>query len=742
MSASVPPAEELDPPLWRTDRADPDRVALVTGLRSFAVAASTGELSWTRETRGAPFDWGGVYGQSLRLTGPWRLGIAFDGSTHGLADTLVRAMARRSRFESLHHLGEFDLLQTLVAPPDLPGVARRLELISQTDRPIEVGLRSAFRPFLAPLVVEGLRPIEYDLELRPAGWSMRAVGGEMRVEADRPPTRRLRDGVEAGSDRFRGPVEEWAEEFRVELAPRDHAAITLLLWGGEERAVAAEERDRGDALEDSAAWTPAAEALWAAWVTDTPTLRFPDAPELERGYELARGALRALYYAPEPGFRALRAGLPWYADAWGRDVAWMLPAVLWLNDAGWAEDTLRTIFRYQAGSRQPLVGAEAGELPMQVAPGPVFLFGTSDTTLYYPECLRRYVAHTGDVDGLAGDLREPLRRLAGWIDAKTDATTGLLRNGGEVEALRDATEGAGRVSFGIDAPDTTIWDSADRRDHAVDLQVLAVRAHRALADLAELRGEEADARAALLRADRLAATLPERYAWPEEDYLLDSVRSDGAPVRRLRPNALLAVVDGLLSAGGARAVVRRAARDDLTTPWGVRTLSAKDRAFDPGSYHEGPVWPIATAWAASAALRAGETALGVDYLRTVARMFAGEDGLANECYRGDAPVPRNSCCLLGFSVGPFLAALFDDLWGIRPDLARARVTVTPRFPPDWRHARAEHLRLGEGRLDLAWDEGTITATWSGSGPLRIDHPGGSATVVPYTAIRLAPAQSS
>jgi glycogen debranching enzyme len=208
------------------------------------------------------------------------------------------------------------------------------------------------------------------------------------------------------------------------------------------------------------------------------------------------------------------------------------------------------------------------------------------------------------------------------------------------------------------------------------------------------------------------------YPWADEGYLFDSIGSKG-PVRKVRPNALRAVSAGWFDPSFARSVVQRAARDDLTTPWGVRTLSNQHPSYDPHAYHDGQVWTIATAWAADAAFAAGEQDLGVAYLDTIAGRIEEEDGFANECYRGDRADPYNSCFLLGFSVAPFLTLLFERLWGLRVDAQRARLEVWPEFPMAWTSASLRQLTLGEGSVDLDWSPRQLVVHWSGPTPLTI-----------------------
>ncbi len=329
-----------------------------------------------------------------------------------------------------------------------------------------------------------------------------------------------------------------------------------------------------------------------------------------------------------------------------------------------------------------------------------------------------------------------------WGRGRVDPATGLFRHGGEAEAIDAATASLARVRYGIDSPDTTIWDSADRRDHAIDVQVLWWSTLCVTERLLSHAGDHARGDRCQKEAATLATALRTRYVRPDGGYLFDTVRR-GVPVDRVRPNALRAVSAGLLDGPTATRTVLSAAASDLTTPWGVRTLSSADPGYDAQAYHGGQVWSIATAWAADAAFAVGDRDLGLKYLRTLAARYAAESGWANECYRGDRAEPFNSCFLLGFSVAPFLCLLFERLWGIRIDALRQRVRVAPQFPVGWGAARLRHLRIGDGYLDLEWHPTQLTAKWSGPAPLTLEtvegeHAlGAGATVTLGTSVKQA-----
>ncbi len=704
----------------------PGTPRLLSSLSAAVVHDGTGDLELRREMRGAPTEWGAVIAQCVRLTGAWHLTLGDADERVGLPGTLVSAGLEGATWVSRHRWKGFELEHRFAAVDAFPGVVRTLRVQRPDGQPAVLTVRSAFAPFLLPVLVEGIRPRSFRLETEGEAVRIRQRGFGAVLRSDPLPDRLFRDGSSWIGGRYRGPLDELAAEYTLRLAPGSRAELRMILAGGLDRTIDSGREALDRLLVDPAAAATAVAAADRTWVEATPTLRFPDAPGLGRAYERARAGLRRLYSAPGDGLTGLVAGFPWYAALWGRDLAWMLWAVLWMGDFEWARRSIDSILKFQARSAIPVLGAAAGELPMQVSPGPTFLYGTSDTTLYFPLLMTRWREHSGA--SLPVEWGPAAAAAIGWGEARVDAATGLFRNGGEAEEILAATASLARVRYGINSPDTTIWDSTDRRAHAVDLQVLW---SRALAAGATLLADPADPRGARWRkeAGRVADLVRSRYLWREQEYLYDSIR-DGQPVLTVRPNALRAVSAGFLPPEVARAVVARAARPDLTSPWGVRTRSSDDPAYSPAAYHDGQVWTIATAWAADAALAVHDAELGVAYLETIAARYEAEDGGANECYRGDRPEPFDSCFLLGFSVAPFLTVLFERLWGIAVDARAPRLSVRPVFPSRWGAAALENLRIGEGSAALDWSPERLRIRWFGAAPLSVETDGGTATVSP------------
>ncbi|MEM0129504.1 MAG: amylo-alpha-1,6-glucosidase [Thermoplasmata archaeon] len=705
---------------------------LLTSRSSAVLGDGRGDFTLLRECRGAVWDWGGVTAEMVRLAGPWTVTVVGpDGSAVALGDAFVGGAPAPGGWSTRHRIGPLSVEQ-FVAPTDRPaGAVRRIRVRTEGNGPTTFRIETELIPHLLPVLVEGIRPRGFEITTAGEAIRIRQGGYGLTLRSDPLPCHLYRDRASWRGGRYAGPVATFGVDYDLRTVPGEGLEVTLLLTGGRERRAPTEEEGAGRWLADPESLAAEAGREEEAWRSETPVLEVPDAPWLAAAYRSARDGLRRLYAEPEPGMAGLVAGYPWYASFWCRDIAWMLPAVLWLGDFDWAERTIRTVLRFQAPGPMPILGGGAGEIPMQVSPGPLLLYGTSDTTLYYPALVERFLRHTGRT-GPVREWADAVRRILAWGEARSDPGTGLVRNGGEAQDVGRTAESLASVRCGIDAVDTTIWDSTDRRDHAIDVQVLW---HDALVSAVRL-ADPADPRRA--HWSSLAATVRRSvtglYPWPEEGYLADSRTRDG-PVHRVRPNALRTVAAGWFGGEAGRQIVARAARPDLSAPWGVRTLSSEDPSYRPDAYHDGQVWTIATAWAAEAAYAVGEDDRGLAWLRTIAERYAADNGGANECYRGDAPVPYDSCLLLGLSLGPFLTVVFERLWGLLPEDGGRRLRIDPAFPPEWSSARIRGLRLAGGTVAIDWTPSETTVRWTGPGPLRVAHRGVERAIAPGATAR-------
>jgi glycogen debranching enzyme len=70
-------------------------------------------------------------------------------------------------------------------------------------------------------------------------------------------------------------------------------------------------------------------------------------------------------------------------------------------------------------------------------------------------------------------------------------------------------------------------------------------------------------------------------------------------------NAAHCLAAGMLDPDQAAALSQRLLGDDMCSGWGIRTLGANERRYNPMSYHNGSVWPHDNAIAALGLARYG-----------------------------------------------------------------------------------------------------------------------------------------
>jgi glycogen debranching enzyme len=141
----------------------------------------------------------------------------------------------------------------------------------------------------------------------------------------------------------------------------------------------------------------------------------------------------------------------------------------------------------------------------------------------------------------------------------------------------------------------------------------------------------------------------------------------------------------------------------------VRTLSERERRYNPMSYHNGSVWPHDNALVAAGLARYGmkdealrifaglfEASLFVD-LHRLPELFCGFARRA-----GEGPTRYPVACLpQAWAAGaPFL--LLQAVLGLTVDGARSRVVLDrPQLPVFLDQVRIRDLAVGSGRVDLA-----------------------------------------
>ena len=287
----------------------------------------------------------------------------------------------------------------------------------------------------------------------------------------------------------------------------------------------------------------------------------------------------------------LRAGSPRYATLFGRDSlisAWQSLSF----DPSIAAATLRVLATFQGrtvntkSEEQPgkilhehrLDAGSRAELPDWDFP----YYGSVDSTLLFLIVASEYARKTDDAR-LVTDLWPALVAAHHWIGAYGD-----IDGDGFVEYERKNPHGLYHQGW-KDGSENHL--SIDPPVAMVEVQGYAYAAHRAFASLAEGVGDAEIAGSAEAAADRLRHRLNEDFWMDDRGFFAFALDGRKRMRRAITSNPGHLLLCGAVESRRIPTVVARLFRDDLWTPYGIRTHGTTEPDFDPMSYHLGTIWP-------------------------------------------------------------------------------------------------------------------------------------------------------
>jgi predicted glycogen debranching enzyme len=375
---------------------------------------------------------------------------------------------------------------------------------------------------------------------------------------------------------------EWTPGvFSLELTPAQPAALIAstepweVVTALDPTAALTAERERrleciGDAVPEARAGLAAELVLAADQFVVTPVGRTAEAARVR-----ARGDEE----------RSVIAGYHWFTD-WGRDTMISLEGLTLLTGrTAEAKGILRT---FTSSIRDGLV---PNLFPEGDSQG---LYHTADATLWLFHALDRYLDATSDralLQALLPQLVDVIEQhLAGTrFGIGADPADGLLRQGAPDLQLTwmDAKVGD--------------WVVTPRRGKTVEINALWYNALCLLADWAK-SAARTDAGKYEAAAARVRESFNRRFWHEPTGRLLDLVDGENGDDAACRPNQVIAL--SLTHPVLARRHWQRVlevVRDELLTPFGLRTLSPQHPDYQPkyngdlrsrdAAYHQGTVWP-------------------------------------------------------------------------------------------------------------------------------------------------------
>lgn len=406
------------------------------------------------------------------------------------------------------------------------------------------------------------------------------------------------------------------------------------------------------------------------------------------------------------------AGVPWFVSLFGRDS--LITAIQTLAyGPDTAADTLRLLARYQGIEVNPWRDEQPGKILHELRVGELArtnkiphtpYYGTIDATPLFIILMSRYAEWTGDA-ALFHELRPNIERALEWIDCYGDVACN-----GYVSYLSNTDKGLINQGW-KDSGDAIV--TADGRlgqppIALVEVQGYVYMAKKSIADLYARIGEQE--RAGRLRAEAEALRVRfNRDFWVEAEgcYAL-ALEAENRPCTAMSSGPGQALWTGIVDPDKAARTVDRLMQPDLFSGWGIRTLSANERRYNPMGYHLGTVWPHD-----NSLIAAGFRRYGCD--EAASRIFVGlleaamefEDYRLPELFTGfarkdyGAPVRYPVACHpQAWAAGSF-PFLVETALGLVPEGFDDRLRVIrPYLPECINDVIIRHLKVGRGAVDL------------------------------------------
>jgi glycogen debranching enzyme len=434
------------------------------------------------------------------------------------------------------------------------------------------------------------------------------------------------------------------------------------------------------------------------------------------------GALRLYDGEVAPTAWVPAAGVPWFVTIFGRDSTIVSLQNMMVNPA-LAQGTLDKLAELQATEMDDWRDAEPGKMPHELRSGELAHFrriphtpyyGTADATILYLIALHETWKWLGD-PGLLKRYADVAIRCLEWIDRYGD-----LDGDGFQEYQTRSSLGYENVGW-KDAGDAIVYPDGSQVKQPkglCELQGYVFDAKMRMAEVFRALGDTERAARLLTEARDLQARFEAAFWCEEIDCYALTLDPEKKPVMSVASNAGHCLWSGIARPDHAERVVKRFLQEDMWSGWGVRTISARNPAYNPFSYQLGSVWPHDNGIIALGFKRYG---FAVEANRIARDIF--EAASCHESYRLPelyAGLPRRASTFPvqypGANIPQAWAAgsifqLLQATLGLRADAPAGRLYVHPTLPKWLGDIVLSNLRVGDARLQLHfWREGD-TSRW-------------------------------
>jgi glycogen debranching enzyme len=418
------------------------------------------------------------------------------------------------------------------------------------------------------------------------------------------------------------------------------------------------------------------------------------------------------------GLEYFAAGVPWYVALFGRDsLIAAMQSLAYQPDI--AADTLRLLAKYQGTKVDHWRDEEPGKILHELRVGELAhdnvipqtpYYGSVDSTPLFLILLGEEAAWSGNLR-LFHELRDNVERALEWLAKHGDRDgdgyveyASKSKKGLSNQGWKDSGDSISNADGGLAEPPIALCE----------VQGYVYLAKTLTADLFRRAGDAGRADALLGEARQLREQF-NRDFWLEDKgvYAVCLQGDDNRPAETVTSNAGQVLWSGIADPDKARRTMERLMSEDMFNGWGIRTLSEKEKRYNPIAYQLGSVWPHD-----NSLIAAGFRRYGFD--DAARKVWAGIVAAARE-FRADRlpelfcgfrrrefglPVHYPIACHPQAWAAGAVPYMLTTLLGLKPEAFDRRLRVVrPVLPQQMERLTLRGLRVGPAKVDLHFAAG-------------------------------------